>query len=98
MAKAGRRSTQQGGGRAAHFRGRPVEAGVLKQGVQTYLRQVGAEILELTGRYGVSGVEEMERKYQTGELEEADSWRDLQKLDRLEYERDRLARLIGETE
>lgn len=78
------------------------EEDLLKRGVQTYLearlRQVNAEILELTGRYGVSGVEDMERKYRTGELEEADSWRDLQRLDRLEYERDRLAKLIEEAE
>ena len=44
---------------------------------------------------GRRSVEEMEARYQDGSLEEADSWRDLQRLDRLEYRRDRLQHLLG---
>ncbi len=36
----------------------------------------------------------MEARYREGALEEADSWRDLQRLDHLEYKRDRLLQLI----
>jgi len=51
-------------------------------------------IFQITGSYGVSGVEEMEARYRQGTLEEATSWRDLQRLDHLEYKQERLARLL----
>lgn len=71
---------------------------LLKQGtrglLERQLRGVKAEIFHITGRYGVSCVEEMEVRYRDGTLEEADSWRDLQRLDHLEYKRDRLLALL----
>ena len=71
---------------------------MLRQGARTLLerqlREVKAEIFRITGRYGVTSVEEMEAQYQDGTLEEADSWRDLQRLDHLEYKRDRLLALL----
>jgi len=74
------------------------EEDLLKQGLRTFLerqlREVKAEIFQITGRYGVSGVEEMEARYRDGTLEEADTWRDLQRLDHLEYKRDRLLKLL----
>ena len=63
--------------------------------LERQLREVKAEIFQITGRYGVSSVEEMEARYRDGTLEEADSWRDLQHLDHLEYKRDRLLKLLG---
>lgn len=78
---------------------RPREV-ILAKGLQAFLerqlRQVKAEILQIAGEYGISSVEEMEARYREGTLEEADSWRDLQQLDHLEYKRDRLARLLQE--
>ncbi|MFH1926576.1 MAG: hypothetical protein ABIK79_00175 [Chloroflexota bacterium] len=41
-----------------------------------------------------SSVEGMEARYRQGTLEEADSWQDLQRLDHLDYKRDRLLQLI----
>lgn len=74
------------------------EEDVLRQGVRALLerrlRDVETQIFELTGRYGVSSVEGMEEQYREGTLEEADSWRDLQRLDHLEYKRDRLQELV----
>jgi hypothetical protein len=71
---------------------------LLKEGLRAYLerrlRMVKADIFEICGRYGVSGVEDMETRYREGTLEEADSWRDLQRLDHLEYQRDQLQRLL----
>ena len=71
---------------------------LLKQGLHSFLshqlRAVKAEIFEISGRYGVSSVTEMEARYRDGTLEEADSWRDLQRLDHLEYTRDRLVQLL----
>lgn len=74
------------------------EEELLRQGLRAFLerqlRAVKAEIFEICGRYGVSGVEEMEARYRDGTLEEADSWRDLQRLDHLEYKRDHLQQLL----
>ncbi len=75
------------------------EEELVKQGLRSFLesqlREVKAEIFELSGRYGVSSVEQMEARYRDGTLEEADSWRDLQRLDHLEYKQDRLLQLLG---
>ena len=62
--------------------------------VERELRAVKAEIFEITGQYDVSSAKEMETRYKDGSLEEADSWRDLQRLDHLEYRRDRLSELL----
>jgi hypothetical protein len=74
------------------------EEDVLRQGIRALLerrlRDIKAQIFELTGCYEISSVEEMEEQYRDGTLEEADSWRDLQHLDHLEYKRDRLQELI----
>jgi hypothetical protein len=71
---------------------------VLKLGlaalVERELRLVKAEVFEITGRYNVASAQEMEARYRDGSLEEADSWRDLQRLDHLEYRRDRLSDLL----
>ena len=74
------------------------EEEVLKQGLRRFLehqlREVSAEIFAISGRHGISSVEEMEARYRDGTLEEADSWRDLQRLDHLEYKRDSLLQLL----
>lgn len=70
----------------------------LKTFLERLLRQVKAEILQITGRYRLASVEEMEARYREGTLEEEETWRDLQRLDRLEYKRDRLIELLGKLE
>ena len=74
------------------------EEDLVRQGLRSVLerqlRAVKAEVFALHGRYGVSSVEEMEAHYQDGSLEEADSWRDLQRLDHLEHKRDQLLKLL----
>jgi hypothetical protein len=71
---------------------------LLRQGTRSLLerqlREIKAEIFQISGHYGVSSVEEMEARYRDGTLEEADSWRDLQRLDHLEHKRDRLLELL----
>jgi hypothetical protein len=74
------------------------EDDLLKQGLRSFLerqlREVKAEIFEISGRHGVSSVIEMDARYRDGTLEEADSWRDLQRLDHLEHKRDSLLQLL----
>jgi len=62
--------------------------------LERQLREVKAEIFEIHGHYDISSVEEMEARYRDDTLEEAESWRDLQRLDHLEYKRDRLLKLL----
>ena len=66
----------------------------LRQFLERQLREAQAQIFQIVGSYGVKRVEDMEERYRTGVLEEAPSWRDLQRLDHLEYKRDRLLRLL----
>ena len=70
------------------------EADLVRQGVRALverqLLQVNAQLLELHGKFAVSSVAQMEARYRDGTLEESDSWRDFQRLDHLEFERDRL--------
>jgi hypothetical protein len=74
------------------------EEELLRQGLRRVLehqlRAVKAEIFEISSRYGVSSVAEMEARYCDGTLEEADSWRDLQRMDHLEYTCERLKQLL----
>lgn len=58
------------------------------------LRQVKSEIFAITGKYEVSSVAEMEAQLQSGDLAEEESWQDFQKLDHLEYKRDRLLEML----
>lgn len=66
----------------------------LRNFLERRLRIIQAEIFQIRSRYGVSSVEEMEARYRNGTLEEADSWRDLQRLDHLEYKQERFQRLL----
>lgn len=74
------------------------EADLVRHGVRALverqLLQVSAQVLEITGRYRVSSVVEMDAQYQQGTLDEGGSWRDHQRLDHLEFERDRLRELF----
>ncbi|MEW5829523.1 MAG: hypothetical protein AB1846_11575 [Chloroflexota bacterium] len=74
------------------------EDDLIRRGLYSYLerqlRTVQAEIFEITSKYNLSSVEEMDDRYRKGALEEADSWRDFQRLDHLEYKRDRLQKLL----
>lgn len=71
---------------------------ILEQGLRTFLekrlRGIKIEIFQITTQYNVASAGEMEKQYRDGTLEEAESWRDLQRLDHLEYKRDQLSRLL----
>ncbi|MBL7163302.1 MAG: hypothetical protein ISS57_11900 [Anaerolineales bacterium] len=74
------------------------EDDLIRRGVHSYLerqlRTIRVEIFEITSRHNISGVDEMDERYKNGTLEEADTWQDLQRLDHLEYKRDRLQQLL----
>jgi hypothetical protein len=59
------------------------------------LQEIKVEIFAITGRYQVNSVEEMEEQYTAGQIDEAASWQDFQRLDYLEYKRDQLVSLLS---
>ena len=74
------------------------EDDLLKQGLRGFLErqlcEVKVEIFEVSGRYGASGVAAMEARYRDRTSEEADSWRDLRRLDHLEHKQACLLQLL----
>ena len=68
----------------------------LKVFLERKLREIKTEIFKITGKYKVSSVKEFEELYKKGEIEEKDTWQDLQRLDHLEFKRDELEKLLRE--
>ena len=66
----------------------------VRQLLERQLRNVQIEIYQISNAYAVRSVQELETLYRTDQLEEATSWRDVQRLDHLEYRRDRLQSLL----
>ncbi len=59
------------------------------------LREIKTEIFKIRTKYGVSSVEEFEERYKKGEIEEKETWQDLQRLDHLEFKKDELEKALG---
>lgn len=66
----------------------------LKFFLERKLREIKTEVFSIRTKYGVSSVEELEEKYKKGEIEEKDTWQDLQKLDHLEFKKDELEKAL----
>lgn len=67
----------------------------MKAIVERKLLELNTQIFEISNRYQVTSVVEMEKQYEQGILKEADSWDDFQRLDHLEYRRDQLMQLLN---
>ena len=74
---------------------------IVAKGIVEYLkfslREVNAELINICNRYGVASAEDMEKRYECGELEEEGTWRDFFRLSHLEERREILERLLEET-
>jgi hypothetical protein len=66
----------------------------LKVFLEKKLREIKTEIFKIRTKYGVSSVEEFEDRYKKGDIEEKDTWQDLQKLDHLEFKKDELEKAL----
>lgn len=62
--------------------------------LERQLRLIQTEILEIVTRYNITNIEEFEKRYREGTLEEAASWRDYQRLDHLEYKQGQIRKLL----
>ncbi len=52
------------------------------------LKEVKTELFTLQKRYNVTTVFELEKLYETGKIEEENSWKDLQLFDKLSFQQD----------
>ncbi|MCX9015019.1 MAG: hypothetical protein OIN89_09580 [Candidatus Methanoperedens sp.] len=70
-----------------------------RDSMKTYLHiklmRCEAEIFNLAKKYGIVSVEDFEKLYTKGELEEEGTWEDFFKLDHLEAEKDSLKKALG---
>jgi len=68
----------------------------LKVFLERKLREIKTEVFKIRTKYGISNVEEFEERYKKGEIEEKDTWQDLQRLDHLEFKKDELEKTLRE--
>ncbi len=71
---------------------------ILKEGLKYFLekrlKEIKSEIFRIAGKYKVSSIEEFDRLYREGKIEEKDSFSDFQNLDHLEFKKDEIERLL----
>lgn len=66
----------------------------LKVFLERKLREIKTEMFKIRTKYGVSSVKEFEELYRKGEVEEKDTWQDLQRFDHLEFKKDELEKAL----
>jgi hypothetical protein len=73
---------------------------IVRQSILAFLekkqREIQAEILLLSGKYGIHTVQEFENLYKEGKLEENGTFEDFQKMDLLEFKIDQIQKLKKE--
>lgn len=74
-------------------RGKLVKEG-LKAFLREKLRELRAEIMYLHAKYGISSIKELDEKINAGEVSESDTFEDLTRLDYLEYEEDKINKIL----
>jgi len=70
----------------------------LQESSQLYLekkiKKIRIEILEIAGKYGVSTISDFENLYKQGKIDESNTFDDYKRLDRLEYEKEKIEKLL----
>jgi len=66
----------------------------LKIFLERKLRELKVEIFRIRSKYGISSVEEFEELYKRGEIEEKNTWQDLQRLDHLEFKKEEIEKIL----
>ena len=73
---------------------------IIAEGVKSFLekklREIKTQIYEIHIKHNVSSVHDFELKYEKGEVEEKDTWSDLQRLDHLEYKKDEIEKILAD--
>ena len=66
--------------------------------IEEKLKEIKAQIHEIAGKYDIRSIVEFDKLYQEGKIEEYTSMEDYKKLDRLEYQRDKLTFYLQQME
>ena len=66
--------------------------------IEEKLKEIKAQIHEIAGKYNIQSIVEFDKLYQEGKIEEHTSMEDYKKLDRLEYQRDKLNSYLQQME
>lgn len=70
----------------------------LQESSQLYLekklKKIRIDIWEIASKYGVSSISEFENLYKQGKIEESQTFDDYKRLDRLEYEKEKIEKLL----
>jgi len=74
------------------------KAELVEEGLKAYLKErlrgLKAEITAIYLRYGVSSIDELDKKINEGELSESDTFDDFTMLDYLEGEKDKIKTIV----
>ncbi len=60
------------------------------------IKKIRIDILEIAAKYGVSTISEFENLYRQGKIEESQTLDDYKRLDRLEYKKEKIEKLLQE--
>ena len=76
------------------------EEEVMKQSLRTFLerklKEIKAEIYLIKVKYMISSIEEFEKLYREGKIEEKGSFEDFRRLDHLEFKKEELEKILEE--
>jgi len=71
---------------------------LIKNGVKAYLeselRHINAETIIIYNRYGVTSLNELDKKINKGELSETETFEDFTKLDHLEAKKEKIEQIL----
>jgi len=66
--------------------------------IEGKLKEIKSKIYEIAGKYNIRSIAEFDQLYRDGKVEEYTSLEDYKKLDRLEYQRDKLESFLQQIE
>jgi hypothetical protein len=68
----------------------------IKSFLESQLDLIKTKLSRLHVKYKVNSVEEFEKQYENGSVEEAQSLEDFQEMDRLEYRKEKIEQMLDE--
>jgi len=60
------------------------------------LKEIKSQIYEIACRYGISSIDDFEDLYKQGKIEELATFNDYKTFDRLEFQKDKIEKLLDE--
>ena len=61
------------------------------------LKEINTQIFNIASKYNITSINDFENKYKAGKLEEIETFDDFKKLDRLEFQKEKILKLLKKT-